>query len=65
MALLNLIALIVVTFLAAAAAVVLHWLLLRITFALICPATAGRVRIVRTELLRGTAELARVLALRR
>jgi hypothetical protein len=57
-ALLNLIALIVVTFLAAIAAVSMHWLFLRVTFALMRPATAGRVRTVRTELVRGTAELA-------
>jgi hypothetical protein len=64
-ALLNLITLIVVTFLAAAAAVVLHWLFLRVTFALMRPATAGRVRTARTELVRGTAELARAFAPRR
>ena len=64
-ALVNLIALILVTFLAAAAAVVLHWLFLRITFALMRPATAGRIRIAHTELVRGTAELARAFAPRR
>jgi hypothetical protein len=64
-ALLNLMALIVVTFLAAAAAVAVHWLFLRVTFALMRPATTGRVRTVQTELVRGTAELARAFAPRR
>lgn len=64
--LLNFITLVLATFLAAAAAVALHWLLLRATFALMRPATAsGRAKVVRSELVRGTAELARAFAPRR
>jgi hypothetical protein len=46
---------------AAAGAAALHWLMLRATFLLMRPATARRIP-VRTDLVRGTAELARPLA---
>jgi len=50
--------LVIATLLAAAAAVVFHWLLLRATFLLMQPATARRIA-PRTEPARGTAALAR------
>jgi hypothetical protein len=62
--------LILATILAAATAVVCNWLFLRVMFSLMRPAaipktlaTAAEKRpTVRTELVRGTAELARALA---
>jgi len=56
--LVNLITIVTVTFLAAAAAVAIHWLLLRATVQFMRPATARQAS-VRSELVRGTAELAR------
>jgi hypothetical protein len=50
--------LVIATLLAAAAAVAVHWLLLRATFLLMRPATAHRIA-PRTELAHGTAALAR------
>jgi len=58
---LNLAALVVATMFAAAAAVTCNWLLLRVALQLMQPAAAKRPT-VRTELVRGTAELARVFA---
>jgi hypothetical protein len=49
------------TMFAAAAAVALHWLFLQATFLMMRPATARRVA-VRSQLARGTAELARAYA---
>ena len=54
----------VVTLFALAAASAFHWLLLRITFRLMQPATARR-RPVRTELVRGTRQLTHAFAPRR
>ena len=53
--------LVIATMFAAAAAVAFHWLLLRGAFLLMRPATARRIP-VRTELVRGTAQLARAFA---
>ena len=53
--------LVIATLLAGAAAVGFHWLLLRATFLLMRPATAGRIR-PRTELVRGTTALARAFS---
>ncbi len=50
--------LVITTMFAVAAAVGLHWLFLRAAFLMMRPATARRVP-VRTELVRGTAQLAR------
>jgi hypothetical protein len=61
MAVLNLAALLVTTILAVAGAVVLHWLFLQATFLLMRPATARRIA-VRSELVRGTAQLARAFS---
>ena len=49
----------IATLLAAAAAIVFHWLLLKATFLMMRPATAQRIA-PPTELARGTARLARV-----
>lgn len=54
----------IATLLAAAIAAALHWLFLRVAFALMHPATARRVS-QRTELVRGTAQLARAYAANR
>lgn len=54
----------IATLLAAAIAAALHWLFLRVAFALMQPATARRVP-PRTELARGTAQLARAFATNR
>jgi len=54
----------ITTMFAAAAAAGLHWLLLRATFLMLRPATAGRVS-GRTALVRGTAELARAFSANR
>lgn len=59
---LQLIALVVATVFAAAAAVALHWLCLRVTFRLMQPATASQRQQLRSELMRGTRELMRHLA---
>jgi hypothetical protein len=67
---LNLAGLVFATMFAAAAAVACNWLLLRATFHLMRPATArknpesvaAKRPTVRTELVRGTAELARAFA---
>jgi hypothetical protein len=56
--LLNFTTLVIATLFAAAAAVALNWLALRVAFQLMQPATAGR-RSVGTELVRGTTQLAR------
>ena len=54
--------LVITTIFAAAAAMSLNWLLLRAAFVLMQPATA-RKSVVRTELVRGTAQLARAFAM--
>jgi hypothetical protein len=56
--------LVITTMFAAAAAVGLHWLLLRAAFLMMRPATARRIS-VRPELARGTAHLARAFASQR
>ena len=53
--------LVITTMFAAAAAVGLHWLFLRAAFLMMQPATARRIP-VRTELVSGTAQLARAFA---
>jgi hypothetical protein len=53
--------LLITTMFAAAAAVALHWLFLRAAFLMMRPATAQRVA-VRSQLVRGTAQLARAFA---
>ncbi len=50
--------LVITTMFAVAAAAGLHWLLLKAAFRMMRPATARRVP-ARTELVRGTAQLAR------
>jgi hypothetical protein len=62
--LLNLFTLIVATLFAAGMAVALDWLLLRVAFQFMTPA-AVRSASPRSELIRGTAELARAFAIRR
>lgn len=57
-ALLNFTTLVLATLFAAAAAVAFNWLALQAAFQLMQPATAGR-RAARTELVRGTTQLAR------
>jgi hypothetical protein len=54
----------ITTMFAAAAAVGLHWLFLKAAFLMMRPATARRIP-VRTELVRGTAQLARAFASQR
>jgi hypothetical protein len=54
--------LVITTMFAVAAAAGLHWLLLQATFLMIRPATARRIP---TELVRGTAQLARAYAAQR
>ena len=49
---------VIATIFAAAAAVALNWLFLRVAFVLMQPAMASRT-VLRTELVRGTAQLAR------
>ncbi len=56
--------LVIATMLAAVAAVALQWLFLRAAFLMMRPATARRIP-VRTELVRGTVQLARAYAARR
>ncbi len=62
--LLSFMTLAVATLFALAVASAFHWLLLRITFQLMQPATARR-RPVRTELVRGTTQLAHAFVPRR
>ncbi len=57
-AMLELTILALVTIFAVAAAAGLHWLLLKAAFCLMRPVTARRIT-ARTELVRGTAQLAR------
>jgi hypothetical protein len=54
----------ITTMFAVAAAAGLHWLCLRAAFLLMRPATARRIP-VRTELVRGAAQLARAFASQR
>lgn len=63
-AMLDLAVLAIATLLAAAIAAAVHWLFLRIAFALMQPATARRIP-PRTDLAHGTAELARAFATNR
>ena len=63
-AMLHFATLVVTTLFAAAAAVAFHWLLLRAMFVLMRPATARRVN-APTQLVRGTAQLARAYASQR
>jgi hypothetical protein len=56
--------LVITTMFAVAAAAGLHWLCLKAAFLLMRPATARRIP-ARTELLRGTAQLARAFASQR
>jgi hypothetical protein len=63
-AMLHFTTLVIATMFAAAAAVASQWLLLRAAFLLMRPATARRVSL-RTELVRGTRELARAFSVNR
>ena len=54
----------IATLLAGAIAAAIHWLFLRVAFALMHPATAHRIP-PRSELVRGTAQLARAYAANR
>jgi hypothetical protein len=56
--------LVITTLFAVAAAAGLHWLFLKAAFRIMRPATALRIP-VHTELVRGTAQLARVYAAQR
>lgn len=56
--------LVITTMFAVAAAAGLHWLFLKATFLLMRPATARRIAL-RTQLARGTAQLARAFASQR
>jgi hypothetical protein len=60
-AMLELTILAIATMFAIAAAAALHWIFLRVAFALMQPATARRVP-PRTNLARGTAQLVRAFA---
>ena len=60
-AMLDFATLVVTTMFAAAGAAALHWLFLQVTFLMMRPATARRIP-VRTELARGTAQLARAFS---
>ncbi len=60
-ALLSFTTLAVATIFALAAGTAFQWLLLRVSVQLMQPATASR-RVVRTELVRGTTQLARAFA---
>ena len=60
-AMLNFGGLVVATIIAAAAAVACNWLMLRVAFHLMRPAALRRTW-VRTELVRGTEQLARTFA---
>jgi hypothetical protein len=63
-AMLNFATFVIATMLAAAAAAGFNWLLLRATFLMMLPVTAKRIP-ARTELVRGTKELARAYAAQR
>jgi hypothetical protein len=63
-AMLHFATLVIATMFAAAAAAAFHWLLLRAIFLMMQPATARR-NSVRTELVRGTTDLARAFASQR
>ena len=63
-AVLDLVSLVVATVVAGAAAVALQWLLIRVAMQLMRPATARQIH-VRTELARGTMQLARAFSPRR
>jgi len=56
--------LVITTMFAVAAAAGLHWLCLKATFLIMRPATARRIP-VRTELVRGKAQLARAYSAKR
>lgn len=60
-AMLHLATLVIATILAVVAAAALHWTFLQVAFVLMQPATARRIS-GHTELVRGTAQLARALA---
>ena len=63
-AMLELVTIAITTIFAVAAAAGLHWLCLEATFLMMRPATARRIP-ARTELVRGTAQLARAYSGRR
>jgi hypothetical protein len=63
-ALLSFTTLAIATIFALAAASAFHWLLLHVTVRLMCPATA-RPHPARTELVRGTTQLARAFVAHR
>jgi len=65
MEMLNLATLIFVTLFAAAAAVALDWMLLRVMFVLMRPATARQPRLAPVRLASGTVRLARAYASQR
>jgi len=60
-AILQLVMLAIITGFAAAAAATLHWLFLKAAFVMMRPATARRIPL-RSELVRGTSQLARAFA---
>ena len=63
-AMLELATLVLITIFAVAIAAGLHWLLLKAAFLMMRPATVQRIA-VRTELARGTAQLARAYSAQR
>jgi hypothetical protein len=63
-AMLELTTLALITILAVAAAAGLHWLLLKVAFLMMRPATTRRIPL-RAELVRGTAQLARAYSAQR
>jgi hypothetical protein len=63
-AMLHFATLVITTMFAVTAAVLFNWLLLRATFYLMRPATARRTAL-RTDLVRGTAQLTRAFATHR
>ena len=65
MQMLNLATLIVVTLFAAAAALALDWMLLRVMFVLMRPAAARQPKLVPERLVSGTVRLARAYASQR
>ena len=64
MAMLQFATLVIATMFAVAAAAGLHWVCLKAAFLMMRPATAQRIP-VRTELVRGTAQLARAYSISR
>ena len=64
-AMLNVTTLALATLVAAAAAVAVHWLLLRVAFQLMQPAAARRALPLRAELARGTVRVARAFGAHR